>query len=307
MLETKNYGRYLKFILKIVISGGAIFFVASKLNLARVWEELKDTHPLFLIMAITLYALSQVISSLRLNTMFRALPLVFPHKANLKLYWLGMFYNFFLPGGIGGDGYKVMFLQKKFRIPVKTILSTILSDRLSGLSVITAFILLFSYFIPHLLPLQQYFFLLIPIVGAGYFLFIRLINTRLTKIFLQVTGFSFLIQSIQIFVVLCLLFATGINVKLLGTEYVFLFLLSTIASAIPVTMGGIGAREFVFYTGSTYLGTNPEHAVAISLLFYLTSLINAFPGIYFALVPSSICNGCLPGNTKTASTELHRA
>jgi uncharacterized membrane protein YbhN (UPF0104 family) len=307
MLETKNYGRYLKLILKIVISGGAIFFIASKMDVGKVWEELKSIHPLFLILAIVLYALSQIMSSLRLNTMFRALPLVLSYRANLKLYWVGMFYNFFFPGGIGGDGYKVIFLQKRFQTPVRNILSVLLSDRLSGLSVITVFILLFSYFILRLLPFQQWFFLLIPIVEAGYFLFLRLINNRLTKVFWQVTGFSFLIQGIQIFVVLCLLFATGINVELLGTEYVFLFFLSTIASAIPVTMGGFGAREFVFYTGSIYLGTNPEHAVAISLLFYFTSLVNAFPGIYFALVPSSICNECSSENTKTASTELHRA
>ena len=71
-------------------------------------------------------------------------------------------------------------------------------------------------------------------------------------------------------------------------DYLFLFLASSIASAIPITLGGIGARELAFVFGSELLGVNQEIAVALSLLFYTTSLISSFPGIYYAIRPKRI-------------------
>src|SRR5690606_41951136 len=42
-------------------------------------------------------------------------------------------YNFFLPGGIGGDGYKIFFLKKTFQISRRQVLGAVFFDRLSGL------------------------------------------------------------------------------------------------------------------------------------------------------------------------------
>lgn len=59
-----------------------------------------------------------------------------PNLQNLKLYALGMFYNLFLPGGSGGDGYKVYLLRKLYKAPVKHLLSAVLLDRINGVAVV---------------------------------------------------------------------------------------------------------------------------------------------------------------------------
>ena len=52
---------------------------------------------------------------------------------NIKLYYVGMFYNLFLPGGIGGDGYKVWMLRREFSSSWKSLILISFLERLNGL------------------------------------------------------------------------------------------------------------------------------------------------------------------------------
>ncbi len=284
----KKYSKALKLIFKILFSGGAIYYILSKLDLTQVGETIKDVNPLYLIAAIIVYITSILGSTFRLNSLFRTLPLHIDTWPNIKLYWLGLFYNFFLPGGVGGDGYKVYYLKKHFNTPVKKLLGAIFADRLSGLSIILIYLLGLVYYIDYELPYQGWFFILIPFVSAGYYLFLWLFNKNLTKAFWSVSLWSLVCQGVQTIAVILILKSMGAEVNEYWNEYIFLFFLSTIASAVPVTLGGIGAREMVFYTGAVYLGINEAQAVATSFLFYLIALVSSFPGLYFVFKTNHI-------------------
>nr|WP_321406530.1 lysylphosphatidylglycerol synthase transmembrane domain-containing protein [uncultured Carboxylicivirga sp.] len=281
MALSKKTINIIKLILKLVFSSAAIYYIVSKLNLREVGDLIKTARLWYVFMAMLLYGLSQLLSSFRLNGLFKAIQLNIPHLSNIKLYWLGMFYNFFLPGGVGGDGYKVFYLHKRFKTPVKQLLGAVLADRVSGLSIILVYILGLVYFIEYDLPYKGWFFLLIPFVSFGFYLFLRIFNKKLTKAFGSVTFWSLIVQGIQMIAVLCLLKALGGQTKGHWDDYMFLFFLSTIASAIPITLGGIGAREVTFFKGAILLGINQEIAVAVSVLFYLNSLMISIPGIYY--------------------------
>ncbi len=276
----------LKLLLKIAVSGAALAFVISRIDLAQIWEIIKSASPSLLFAALMVYASSQILSSLRLNTLFARLPLQLGTLMNMRLYWLGMFYNFFLPGGIGGDGYKVYYLNRYYRVHVKDLIAVILGDRLSGMAVICCYLLYFSSFhVSNLpIPLREYLFLLIPLVLAVYYVFLYFVKRRTTPAFWYVVGYSFLIQGLQMTAATLILFSlAGLDCPV--ESYMFLFLVSSIASAIPVTLGGIGAREMAFVIGSSVLGTNEEIAVSLSLLFYAVSLTSALPGIVYAIKP----------------------
>lgn len=279
----------LKFILKFVVSGAAIAFVVTKIDLEQTWEEITTVEWPYLIGALIIYAISQILSAMRLNTLFVTLPLQLSTMMNIRLYWLGMFYNFFLPGGIGGDGYKVFYLHKHYRQPVKDLIRVILDDRLSGLAVILIYLLLFSSLgldnLP--LPLREYYWTAVPFVAVGYYLFLYLTKNESTRAFFKVLSYSFVIQGMQMAAAtLILISLAGYNTSILS--YMFLFLASSIASAIPITLGGIGARELAFIVGSTYLGTSEPIALSLCVLFYITSLVSAIPGLAFVIKPSLI-------------------
>jgi uncharacterized protein (TIRG00374 family) len=89
---------------------------------------------------------SQILSVKRLDFYLKANSFNLSFRSNLELYFLGMFYNFFIPGGIGGDAYKVYILNKKLGWELKKITSTIFNDRLSGLLAICVLILIFGTF-----------------------------------------------------------------------------------------------------------------------------------------------------------------
>jgi len=278
----KRLQNCIKVLLKVLFSGAAIYYVSMKIDFAEVWHAITDADFFYLALAFLLYVLAVLLSSFRLNTIFAALPLKISNWTNIKLYWMGLFYNFFLPGGVGGDGYKVFLLNKYFGVKVKKLLSAVFAERVSGLSIILIYILALVYYINYDIPYKGWYFLLIPVVSAGYYLFLWIINRSLTKVFWKVTAWSLVIQGIQMLVVVSILKAMGTAVNGQWGNYLFLFFLSTIAAAIPVTLGGIGAREMTYAVGAGYLGIEQGHAVALSLIFYFISLTSSIPGLFYS-------------------------
>ena len=125
--------------LKIIMSAALIYFIFTKLNSTEVFEKLKEVNPLYLVLALLLFVFSKVLAAFRLNLYFHELKVFLTQLNNLKLYLLGMFYNLFFPGGIGGDAYKGYVIKKKFEVETKKVASVLVLDRLSGL------LLLFIY------------------------------------------------------------------------------------------------------------------------------------------------------------------
>ena len=136
-------------VIKLVVSGLLIYFIFSKIDVQEIGNTLRSSNPYYLGLALVFFLSSKVIASFRLNLYFHKLDVFLTQKSNLKLYFLGMFYNLFLPGGIGGDAYKGYAIKKKFDVATKKIVSVLVLDRLSGL------LLLFVYACSLLLLIQQ--------------------------------------------------------------------------------------------------------------------------------------------------------
>src|SRR5690554_5076610 len=172
MTKQKLWG-LTKLILKIGITLVSLYLVFSKVSIKDLKEALTESDPIFFILAFFIFFISQVITSTRLNGIFKGVGLHISEKYNFKLYLLGMFYNLFLPGGIGGDGYKIFFLRRKFHIKGRRLLMAIFFDRLSGfwaLCLITAALVIFipQLEIPNWVPLTA-----IPVFSLVYFLVMK--------------------------------------------------------------------------------------------------------------------------------------
>ena len=288
----KKLVNIIKQTVKVCVSALALWWVISHIDIKSTWATIRGANNILIVAAIFVYALSQIAAAQRLNMLFRTIPFRISSIANIKLYWLGLFYNFFLPGGVGGDGYKVYYLHRHHNQPVKALTALVLADRLNGMCVIIIFLLIFSSFFLESLPFpyHEFYFLAIPLVLIGYWIFLKIFKHCAIQAFWRVTLTSAISQGLQ----MCS--ATLILISLTGTDcsfesYLFLFFVSSIASAIPITIGGIGAREMTFLIGSQYLSTNNDIAIALSLLFYINSLLCALPGIVYAIRPKMIENG----------------
>src|SRR5690349_1508105 len=125
-------GRYLKLLFKIIITILCFWYISTKIDFSKAFEALKKANWIFLFFALAFFVLSKFLSAFRLNINFRNIKLRISEKINLKLYWLGMFYNLFLPGAISGDAYKVYLLRKNYKASVKKTTTAVILDRFSG-------------------------------------------------------------------------------------------------------------------------------------------------------------------------------
>ena len=96
-----------KLLLKIAITILCFWYISTKIDFSKTWQALLQANWWWLMLGVLLYAFSKFISAFRLNIYFRNIGLRLSEWDNIKLYWLGMFYNLFLPGGIGGEQDRV--------------------------------------------------------------------------------------------------------------------------------------------------------------------------------------------------------
>lgn len=267
--------------LKIVISAILIYFIFTKIDIKEISSVLKKANPFFVLLAILLFVLSKVIASIRLNLYFHQLHIYITEKSNLKLYLLGMFYNLFLPGGIGGDAYKGYVIKKQFKIDTKKIVSVLVLDRLSGLLLLFIFACILSLFID-IIWLQDLKILIIIGLFSSilifWFLNKKFFNYTL-PIFWTSFTFSALVQLAQLASIYFILMSLDLSTDLIG--YLLIFLISSIVSVIPLTIGGIGSREITFFYGASLLGLNETVSISISMLFFLITAFVSLFGIIF--------------------------
>lgn len=267
--------------LKAIVSIGLIYFILTKIDLQHVGSILKRTHLGYLFLAILLFTSSKILSAIRVNLYFHQIGIKLKQLANLKLALLGMFYNLFLPGGIGGDAYKGYLLNKEFDIRTKRIVSVLILDRLSGLLLLFIYACILAILLTDEI-LAPYRWLFASGIFASVLTF-WLLNKRyfayVLPVFWKSIWISALVQLFQLISVLLILKALGVTTD--HITYLFIFLISSIVAVLPLTIGGIGSREVTFYYGAALFNLNENTSVSISMVFFLISALVAFFGIYY--------------------------
>lgn len=285
-MDKKKIWNIVKLLLKISVTGLSLYLVFKKVEISDLKEAFSKSNPIYLFLAFIAFVISQMISSSRLNTFFKGIGLNISEIFNFKIYLLGMFYNLFLPGGIGGDGYKIFLLRKKFEIKGRRLFQAIFFDRLSGLWALGLIISALVIFIPYLGIPNGVPVIVVALGTVIYFLVMRRFFKDYSHRFILTHIKALLVQSMQVVAVILLLYALNFNGKF--SPYLFMFLISSLVAIFPFTVGGLGARELVFVYGAQYFHMDQHLAVIISLLFYCISAILSFSGIYFVFHPQEI-------------------
>lgn len=267
--------------LKFIVSAVLIYFIFTKIELKDVLQTLKKSDPLYIGLALLFFVLSKVLSAFRTNLYFHQIGAKISQLGNLKLYLLGMFYNLFLPGGIGGDAYKGYVVQKEYQPGTKKVVSSLLLDRLSGM------LLLFVYACVLALWSKNQFFqsfqwliiVIIPLSVVAFWFMNKIFFTSTLPVFWKSVGLSALVQLAQLICVLCILKSLSVGLDIIG--YLFVFLVSSIVSVIPLTIGGIGSREVTFLYGAEWLGLDASTSIGISFTFFLITALTSLFGIIY--------------------------
>jgi uncharacterized membrane protein YbhN (UPF0104 family) len=282
---------YLKTALKIALSALSLWLVFRKIEPERVWEVLSRVHVGWLVVATVLFISSKIASAERLQVLFAQADLRLRRFPNLKLYWLGMYYNLFLPGGIGGDGYKVFLLNRLTGTSVKVLVGATVVDRLIGLLPLVYAVVVFVILVPEValwleFPFGWLWLVCIPIIHFGAKMLMKRFVPQFYPAFERSVDLSGLVQGFQMLQILALLRAVEAQGK--PETYELIFLISSVVATIPFTVGGAGARELTFLMGAQILNVPTDAAVSVSLLFYLITALVSLAGLVYSFKSSTL-------------------
>jgi uncharacterized membrane protein YbhN (UPF0104 family) len=273
--ETQQF-KWLKLLSKIIITAICFWYVSGKIDFHKAGNVLQSANWLYLFIALAAFIISKLLSAFRLNMYFKNAGVNLPDLQNIKLYWLGMFYNLFLPGSISGDAYKVFLLKKRHNVSYKKLTSAVLLDRISGLLGLG---LILSIYAVIVIKNGRYIILIIAGAVLSIIVLFIIISRWLKDFipsFIATLLLGILVQAAQVVCVYLIMATLAIPFQV--SEYVFIFLVSSVVAVLPLTIGGIGIREVVFLEGSKLFGLVQETSVVISLLFYLITLLTSAIG-----------------------------
>jgi len=284
-----------KTILKIAVTAVLLYFVFRKVPFAGVKYRMVHANFWWMLVALLSFFASMAASSWRLLSFFKSIDLKLDARFNLRLYLLGLFYNFILPGGIGGDGYKIYLLHKNYDMPGKKVFWAIMFDRLSGLWAIGVITVALIFMIPQIdihmgIPLG-----ILAVGSAVYYFVAHQFFKEYTRFFFEAHLKAILVQGFQVIAIVCVLLGQDFHGKF--SPYLLSFLISALATIIPISVGGAGVRETVFTYLTKWFPMDKSMAVFLPGTFYLLSLIVALLGIYYVVRPSRLSDG-LPNMQK---------
>jgi hypothetical protein len=157
--------RVAKFLLKIILSLGILGYLFSHVPLLSFWDAFSNAKHNYIILAFVLYIIGQTLCAYKWELLAKTLGFRRGFKRFLAYYFIGMFFNLFFLGSIGGDVGKAYLLAGKEDSRMRAGYS-ILGDRFTGgMALVTiGIIALISSPTIHVLPLL---FKLIQWVGVN--------------------------------------------------------------------------------------------------------------------------------------------
>lgn len=276
--------RPVKLALQLLVSAGLIAFIVRQIDIDQVKSlALRREGLHWLLGALLLFNLSRMAGALRLNVYQRKAGIILGEAENLKLYYAGMFLNMFLPGGIGGDGYKVLVLHRWHGAPVKRLLLILLADRASGLLILLLLLCLLAPWLA--LPWSTGMMLTLAAacaIGiaiafvAGHRWLLKMHGAGLASVF----GYGLAVQLLQLGCMALLLACLQVAPAHF-LAYLAIFLVSSVASVLPLSFGGLGAREVTFFYGLNLLQLDATQGVLAASGFFLITLASSLPGALF--------------------------
>ncbi len=280
-------------MIRMTISIVILIWLFSRIDIGAVFSAFSKISWPAWAGAFALYLFSQVLSSLRWFIIGRTLGFGGTFMTYIKFYFVGMYFNLFLPSAIGGDVLKAFFLARHGAGKLKATYS-ILSDRLFGLWGMFIIGAIASLSSVHSLPgkwRHLLFFLALSMTGAAMAVpfFTKAINSLgarlvtkqkiLTKMLLALEYMvafwrhpSSLFYALGLSILLQLCGMTGAYIlgKALGIALEYCFYLSVlpliaVLTVLPISFSGIGVREGGFIFFFHMKGVPMEKAVALSL------------------------------------------
>lgn len=301
--------------LKIGVSLVLLGVLFARVDRAQMASALRGASLPLLLLCIPLYAVGQVLSTLRWHILLGAEGIRVPLWRLMLLYCEGMFFNLFLPTAVGGDvvrGYRIWHLTRAG----EGALASILVDRITGFVAMIAIACAATAaaFATEALrdPLVVAFVgtvaaalaagICLLVSPAAFRLIERLAGARATSGAFQAgrriceavqryrghgravsaaLAISVAFQTLLVFLVY--LVALALHMRIAFVQFLIFIPITNVISMLPISLGGLGVREggIIYFFGK--VGVEPAAALTLSLLWFAMVAVTSLPGGFIFL------------------------
>jgi len=299
-------------VLKIAVSLGIYVWIFKKIHVGDLWEELSNAKVGYFVAAVLVYYLAQGLSAYRWYLMLKPLDIKTSYPRLLSYYFLGVFFNFLMPTAIGGDVFRVYYLNKETRrlsastasvfidrdvgmaglVLVAAVVATHAGMQIGGVTLAPVFwLILFGFLLANLALFYRRSYDLLHRVLSLFKL--KKADEKVERIFLSFNAFRgkwglmatalFLSIVVQVGCALVnLLAASAIGLKTNNGWIDYLILIPTIGlvTMAPVSVNGMGLREgaYIMLFTSATVGANEHQAAALAFLWLGVTVATGLPG-----------------------------
>ena len=295
-------------IVKLLVTISLFGWILSQVDINALASSLANTKLSYFAFAIIAHALALLLFSVRWWYLYRTQDKTSRYRDTFKSYYLGLFFNNFLPTGIGGDVIRILRLRK-FGCATHLLVSSSLMDRILGLtsilmmglvalSITPNFVLhpntkLVIYIIAILAPFGLLFLFSDYMPKFTRFILQRFHKGRFTDFLLHVMStlhgyrharphilFALILSILaQYFIILSyVMIGFSLDISLPIPVFFIIIPIVFLATSLPISIGGLGVREGVIVSLFTLFNVDTQAAIALSILYFIIILLISLPG-----------------------------
>jgi hypothetical protein len=299
--------KFINIGIRIVISGGILVFVLNKIEFKEVLKFLQGMNYLLLGGAFLVYWGMVCVSAFRWYRLIKLQQVKLSYWRVLLYYFIGFFYNNILPTTIGCGVVRAFYAGRIKQKQKETFSSMCVELAIGGWGLIL-FALITSIIWFKGIPKEIF----LGVVGGTIFSslviivfferkIMRIIKKGLDKIKLKKISeklkefyealyvykdnkwklgetvlLSFVVQ--MLIGVMNILIGKALGLKLPVMSYIVYSVIIGLLTTLPITINGIGLREWGYQVLFGYVGLGSEGALTLAFLFYIVGVIGSLVG-----------------------------
>jgi uncharacterized protein (TIRG00374 family) len=293
---------------KLVITVLFFVYIFNQIDLHQFITTLRNARIDILIAGFLVLWIGHYICIYRWRLLMRPLMQVPSINQLFGIYCIGLFFNMIFPTLIGGDVVKIYYAGKPSRKYAQSFAATFL-DRDAGMFAMMIIactaVLLYPITVPNI-PVSIIIWSVFAVFVLGNIaIFVPRIHRLLTDILrrfnlskiatkidmissaFQIMGkhkvvllWSLIISFINQLLVIAVVWITAIGLQLQVSFYYFLIFVPviTIISMIPISINGMGLREYSFKSLFGAIHVLPASCIALGLVSSIVLILTALPG-----------------------------
>jgi len=286
---------WVSFALRIAISLGLLAFLLRRYGGGAILNLLGRERPAYFAAAVVLYVAGQVMSAWRWQLVAALVWIRGPFREFCAYYFIGMFTNLFIPGLVGGDATRALYLGRRHGHLGAAVASAI-ADRVIGLLAAFWFAAVAAYLVKDLTSIVTRPVILIGVAAFIAYLAMPLLARLFNLIPHRLARFAKLVVVymhhpiaivpalalsliLQASLVVCqYLLALGLGLTIPFSFFMLCVLIANVVASAPITLNGLGLREGTYLVLFEMAGLGRADAVALGLLWFAVMMVGGLAG-----------------------------